>query len=115
MSYLTIGGTQYRVRIDGSSGRRIQIENRFRAMDGSLVVSRLATKKEVTVEIIGPAAGGGLSISAADSLMATLTGGNVSVAGDVGSLTAAARDVGYRDVKASGGTFRFVTATLEQV
>lgn len=115
MPYLTIGGTTYRVRADGSSGRRIQFEKRFRGLDASLTVDRIATKKEVTVEIIGPAGGGALSISAANTLIDTLTGGNVAVAGDIGSFTAAARDVGHRDIVTASGKARFVTATLEQV
>lgn len=115
MPYLEIGGTTYRVRVDAASGSRILFENRFRGLDGSLVVDRLTSKKEVTVEIIGPSAGGALSISAANTLMDTLAGGNVAITGDIGSFTAAARDLGHRDIVTAGGKARFVTVTLEQV
>jgi hypothetical protein len=115
MPHLTIAGATYRVRIDGSTGRRILIENRFRALDGTLVVDRLTSKKEVTVEITGPSAGGVLSISAANTLIDALAAGNVSVAGDIGTFTAVARDIGHRDIVSAGGKARFVTVTLEQV
>lgn len=115
MAYLTIAGTAYRVRADGSSGRRIQIEQRTRAWDGSLIRSVRTVKKEATVEIIGPAAGGLFTIAQADTLMGILTAGNVAIAGDIGTFTAAARDIGYRDLVAVGLKARLVTATFEQV
>jgi hypothetical protein len=115
MAYLTIAGSNYRARVDTTNGRRIQIEDRFRALNGSLIVSRTTQKKEATVEIIGPAAGGVLSIAAADTLMTALATGNVAITGDIGSFTAAARDIGFRDIASASGKARFVTATLEEV
>ena len=51
--------------------------------------------------------------------MVTLLSGNVSVAGDVGTFTARARDVGWvdaQDYKTSPPTlYRWVSATLEAV
>lgn len=84
-------------------------------MDGSIVRGTPTVKKEATVEIIGPASGGVFTIAAAETLMGTLTAGNVTVAGDIGSFTAAPRDVGWRDVVAAGAKARFITVTLEQV
>lgn len=113
MAFLTIEGTTYRAR--SSTGGRIQIENRFRAMDGSLVRGIYDTKKVASVEIIGPAAGGLFTIAEADTLMALLSDGNVTVAGDIGSFEAAARDIGYTDLVAAGAARRTVSATLEEV
>lgn len=115
MAYLTIAATAYRVRIEGSSGRRIVFEKRFRAMDVSLVRSVQGSKKEITVEVLGLSSGSVFSIAAAETFIGVLVAGNVSVAGDIGTFTAAPRDIGFRDLVAGGSTRRFVTVTLEQV
>lgn len=115
MSYLTIAGSAYRIRSDGSTGRRIQFGLRFRAMDKSLVRGTETVKKEITVEVLGPASGVLFTIAAAETFIGVLTAGNVAVAGDVGSFTAAARDIGTRDIVAGGAKARLVTVTLEQV
>ena len=121
MAYLTIGSTNYLVRLGQGRGRVTQIEGRRRAIDGTLLVDAIATKREVTVEITGAVSSGRFfTPGEANSLITTLMAGNVSVSGDVGTFTARARDVGWVDGQSGDGNgapvvYRWVTATLEEV
>lgn len=115
MAYLTIAGTTYRVRTDGSRGKLNIIENRERAIDGSLLVDRIAEKMELQVEILRGSTGAALSIAQANTLIGVLKAGNVAVSGDVGSFTARAKDIGYRDIRTGPGVIRQVSVTLEEV
>ncbi len=120
MAYVTIAGIAYLVREGDSRGRVLQIENRRRAIDGGLLVDSIATKREVTLQLAGlVSAGRNFTIAEANALIAVLTGGSVAVAGDIGSFTARARDIGYLDEQdwrsGSPVAFRIVTATLEEV
>lgn len=120
MSYLTIAGTAYLVRVGQGQGKRLQIENRRRAIDASLLVDPIADKREVPVEITGQESAGRFFTPAeADTLITTLLAGNVAVAGDAGTFTARARDIGWVDGQAYPGgvptLYRWVSATLEQV
>lgn len=123
MSYFTIAGTAYLIREDQSRGDRIQFEHRRRAIDGSLLVDPVANKKSVQVEITGlEAENRFFTIAEADTLIATLLAGSVAVAGDLGTFTARARDIGWVDGQHYPGgphstptLYRLVTATLEEV
>lgn len=114
MPYLTIAGTTYGARVNAGAGRRIQVENRFRALDGSLVVDRIASKEEKTVTILDNN-GTRLTITTAETLIDTLTAGNVTVGGDIMSGTCAAKDISTEDTWVSGAAVRSVTVTFEEV
>lgn len=124
MSYATINGTAYLVREGEGRGSLTLIEYRRRAVDGSLLVDRIDEKREITLEIAGAASSGRFFTPAeAESLLATLAAGNVTLAGDVAggaSRTVRARDLGWTDgsdrsVLGSPTVFRWVTATFEEV
>jgi hypothetical protein len=124
MSYATIGGTAYLVREGEGRGSLTLIEYRRRAVDGSLLVDRIAEKQEITLEIAGTAASGRFFTPAeANALLATLAAGNVTLSGDAAggaSYTVRARDLGWTDGSdrsdsASPTVFRWVTATFEEV
>lgn len=120
MAFLTIGGTEYLVRVGQARGRDILIENRRRAVDGSLLVDLIASKEEVSVEITGLASAGRFfTIAEANALRTTLKAGAVTVGGDMASITARARDIGYvdeQDYRTDPPTvFRWLSCTLEQV
>jgi hypothetical protein len=118
--YLTINGTEYLVRVGDGRGRVAQVENRRRALDGSLLVDTIADKREIPIQITGASAAGRFfTPSEADALIATLMAGNVTIGGDAAGMTARARDIGWEDGSDwTGGspvTFRWVSATLEEV
>jgi len=123
MSYLSINGTEYMIREEDGRGRLLQIENRRRAIDASLLVDSIATKREVQTQIVGLASAGRFFTPAeADSLMAALAAGTVTITGDVGSFTARARDIGWTDGQhypdgpfSPPTAYRWVSVTLEGV
>ena len=120
MAYLTINGTAYLIREGQSQGRRLQIENRRRAIDASLLVDSVATKREASVELAGlVSAGRNFTIAEADALIATLAAGSVTVGGDMGAFTARARDIGWADAQdwrtGAPVIYRIVSVTLEEV
>ena len=120
MPYITIESAEYMVRVGQGRGRTIQAEVRRRAIDGSLLVDPIASKREVTVEITGDAdTGTFFTPEEADYLIDVLTSGPVSVSGDVGTFTAIARDVAWLDGQDHTGgqptVYRWVTCTLEEV
>lgn len=119
--YLTINGTDYLVREGEARGRWLQIENRRRAVDGSLLVDPIADKRHAEVEFTGlVSAGRFFTPTEADALMATLLAGTVTVGGTLASqFTASASDVGWLDVQdhetSPPTIYRHVTCTLEEV
>lgn len=120
MSYITVAGTAYRVRVGEGRGARKQIENRRRALDGGLLVDTRAIKREVRVEFTGIASADGfLTPAQGDALMDVLLAGNVAITGTPGTFTARARDVEYVDGsewKASGPvTYRWVSCVLDEI
>lgn len=120
MAFLTINGTAYLVRVGEARGRVLLVEQRRRAIDASLLVDRVAEKFEGQVELTGTEASGRFfTPSEADSVIATLVAGNVTVGGDFGSFTARAKDVGYIDAQSYQTNpptlFRWITCTLEEV
>jgi hypothetical protein len=124
MAYATIGGVAYLVREGEGRGNLTLIEYRRRAVDGSLLVDRIAEKHEVTLEIGGTEASGRFFTPVeADAFLATLAGGNVTLGGDTAagsSWTVRARDLGWTDISdrsdpASPAVYRTVTATFEEV
>lgn len=124
MPYLLIDDEEYLVAVAEGRGRRVAIEQRRRALDGSLLVETIATKLELPVTISGPAAAGRLfTVAEAEALMDTLSGGFVSVSGDlVGGVerTMRAKDVGWVDVDDPSDpdaptVARVVSATLEEL
>lgn len=120
MAYLTINGVDYLVRQGSVRGRWDLIENRRRAIDGSLLVDLIAEKRRVDLEITGRVADGRFfTIAQADTLMALLRGANVSVSGDSGTFTARASGIGWVDVQdfrtSPPLVYRHVSCTLEAV
>lgn len=120
MAYLSINGTAYIVRVGKGRGQRLQVENRRRAIDASLLVDPIATKKEVQVEIAGlVSARRYFTVTEADALIATLVAGSVTVAGEIGSFTGRARDVSWTDEQDSRvyppAPYRLISTTIEEV
>jgi hypothetical protein len=121
MPYLSVNGTTYRTAYRTGEARRITIQQRRRALDGSLLVDDVVggdadepEKEENTVEFLGTSSTL-FTIDTAKAFALVLTGGNVSVTGNVGTYTARAKDVKEKDVTYSAGVFRVVSAVLEEV
>jgi hypothetical protein len=122
MAYVTVNGVAYLVEEDSGRGRVLQVEQRRRAIDGSLLVDSIATKLEVPLEFTGlVSAGRFFTVLEATVLMGTLLAGNVTIGGDVGNFTARATDVGWRDMQhrpidhGPPVLYRWVSCTLEEV
>lgn len=118
--YITINSVGYKIRVDQGQGQLLLIEQRNRAIDGSLLVDTITSKLEVPVEITGKTGDSRFfTVSEANSLITALRDGTVQVGGDVGTFTARARDIGWRDIQDNDGVnvtvYRWVSAVLEEV
>lgn len=125
MAHITINGTTYRTLATSGQSRGIVGQQRRRAINFNLLVDDVAggsaavsEKQEDTLDFIGTVSGSStvlFTITTAKAFRALLLSGSVTVAGDVGSYTARARDVRERDVPVGAGIWRVVSATLEEV